>query len=78
LHNNLHIAHHAHPEVSWYRLPRVWSAMREAVGVEELVVTGGYLEVMKRYFTRSVMNSEGRNEADAHPTLTARVAHGTN
>jgi fatty acid desaturase len=58
LNNNLHIAHHAHPRVSWYRLPYVWAAMRETLSAPELILTGGYLEVMKRYFVRSVMNAE--------------------
>jgi len=55
LNNNLHIAHHAFPDVAWYRLPGVWRSMREDVAASDLVVTGGYLEVMRHFLIRSVM-----------------------
>lgn len=29
LHNNLHIVHHRHPNVPWYRLPRLYAENRE-------------------------------------------------
>lgn len=58
LNNNLHIAHHAHPQVSWYQLPRVWVAMRETLGAPELIMTGGYLQVMRRYLVRSAMHAQ--------------------
>jgi fatty acid desaturase len=62
LHNNLHIAHHAQPQISWYQLPRIWSAMRATVCAPDLIVTGGYFEVAKRYFIRSVMSADWHAE----------------
>jgi len=50
LNNNFHALHHAHPGVSWYRLPALYRARRE-----ELLAAnggyryGGYLEIVRRY-----------------------------
>jgi fatty acid desaturase len=57
LNNNLHIAHHAHPDAPWYCLPRLWRHMRAGVTSPDLVVTGGYSELVGRFFARSVMSS---------------------
>jgi fatty acid desaturase len=56
--NNLHIVHHAQPQTPWYRLPRAWSEMHATVTAPDLIVTGGYFEVMKRYLVRSAMTAE--------------------
>jgi fatty acid desaturase len=67
LNNNLHIAHHAEPNLPWYELPRAWRQMRasssgsRAVG-SGLVFQGGYLEVAGRYLFRPAITAE-------HPTL---------
>lgn len=42
LNNNLHVVHHAHPGVAWYRLPQLWAKDREM-----------YLERNDGYFYRS-------------------------
>jgi fatty acid desaturase len=58
LNNNLHIAHHAHPKLPWYELPRVWREMRgPAIGCG-LVFQGGYHQVFKEYLFRPVINVE--------------------
>lgn len=50
LNNNLHALHHAHPGISWFRLPALYRARRE-----ELLAAnggyryGGYLEIARRY-----------------------------
>ena len=53
LNNNLHALHHAHPGISWYRLPALYRARRD----ELLAGNGGYrfdgyLDVAKRYLLR--------------------------
>lgn len=58
LNNNLHIAHHAHPKVPWYKLPRVWREMRVAAVGSGLVFRGGYGQVFKRYLFRPVISVE--------------------
>ena len=50
LNNNLHVVHHMHPKVPWYRLPELYLANRE----KYLARNGGYLyrgygEVFRRY-----------------------------
>ncbi len=61
LNNNLHALHHAHPGVSWYRLPALYRARRS----ELLAQNGGYryrgyLEIVRRYLLR-------RKEPVLHP-----------
>ena len=57
LNNNLHIAHHCHPNVQWYRLPALWRRLRvsdqglRAAGAG-MVYRGGYLEVMRKFLWR--------------------------
>lgn len=63
LNNNLHIAHHAYPRLAWYQLPGAWSDMRDAVAPSGLVITGGYLEVTKRYSLRSVFSMKWADSA---------------
>ena len=54
LNNNLHVVHHAHPGVPWYRLPQLYGAARNGY----LASNGGYRygsyrEVMRRHFWRA-------------------------
>jgi fatty acid desaturase len=58
MNNNLHIAHHAHPELPWHRLPNAWNQMRESVRDPALVIQGGYREVFRRYFFRPLITAE--------------------
>jgi len=50
LNNNLHVVHHMHPKVPWYRLPQLYFANRQ----KYLTRNGGYMyrsygEVFRRY-----------------------------
>ncbi len=67
LNNNLHIAHHAHPELPWYKLPRAWRHMRGSAIASGLVFPGGYGQVFREYLFRPVISVEhpdlGRVEA---------------
>ncbi len=58
LNNNLHIAHHAHPNVPWHELPRIWRQMRTAASDPTLVISGGYREVVRRFFLRPIISLE--------------------
>lgn len=54
LNNNLHVVHHMHPTVPWYRLPALYAANR----AHYLRRNGGYrfasyAEVLRRYFWRA-------------------------
>jgi fatty acid desaturase len=54
LNNNLHVVHHAHPGVPWYRLPQLYAARRD----DFLRQNHGYryrsyVEVMRRHFWRA-------------------------
>jgi fatty acid desaturase len=50
LNNNLHIAHHRHPGLPWYRLPAAWRAIRSEIDVPRaLLVRGGYAEIAARH-----------------------------
>jgi fatty acid desaturase len=57
LNNNLHIAHHAHPQLAWYRLPRTWRQMRGSVP-EPGLIFAGYRQVMRRYLFRPYITAE--------------------
>jgi fatty acid desaturase len=57
LNNNLHVAHHAHPHVPWYELPRVWRGMRQS-NVRLGRIFGGYGEVARAYFLRPFITAE--------------------
>jgi fatty acid desaturase len=57
LNNNLHVAHHAHPHVPWYELPRLWSQMRQSnVGAGRIF--NGYAEVAREYLLRPFITAE--------------------
>jgi fatty acid desaturase len=62
LNNNLHIAHHAHPSVPWYRLPGVWRRMRGDAAGRGLVFSGGYVEVARRYLWQPAKTIEHPGE----------------
>lgn len=64
LNNNLHVAHHAHPRVPWYELPRVWREMCGAYGGAVLQYPGGYREILRRFLFRPVIAAE-------HPSVGA-------
>jgi fatty acid desaturase len=50
LNNNLHVVHHMHPRVPWYRLPELYRANRARyLGVNEGYRYGSYLEVFRRH-----------------------------
>jgi fatty acid desaturase len=65
LNNNLHVAHHAHPHVPWYELPRLWNRMCRAAPGAGLVFRGGYREVCGKYLFRPFITPE-------HPFAHAR------
>jgi fatty acid desaturase len=58
LNNNLHVAHHAHPHVPWYELPRVWRRMRSVTPGAGRVFNGGYREVFREYLFRPFITAE--------------------
>ena len=66
LNNNLHIAHHAQPKLPWHRLPAAWRRMRSAVGDPDLVLRGGYTEVVRNHLLQPLITPEhpGRNVPD--------------
>jgi fatty acid desaturase len=57
LNNNLHVAHHAHPHVPWYELPRVWRGMRQS-NVRVGRIFAGYREVARNYLLRPFITPE--------------------
>ena len=57
LNNNLHVAHHAHPHVPWYELPRVWRNMRQTDAGSGRIFRG-YREVAREYLLRPFITAE--------------------
>ena len=57
LNNNLHVAHHAHPHVPWYELPRLWRRMRPST-VRLGRVFKGYREVAREYLLHPFITAE--------------------
>ncbi|RVT86717.1 fatty acid desaturase [Rhodobacteraceae bacterium CCMM004] len=50
LNNNLHVVHHMHPRVPWYRLPAVYAAQRDRyLARNDGYVYRSYGEVFRRY-----------------------------
>ena len=50
LNNNLHVVHHMHPRVPWYRLPELYRANRARyLGVNDGYRYGSYAEIFRRY-----------------------------
>ena len=57
LNNNLHVAHHAHPHVPWYELPRVWREMQHSRPGAGRIFSG-YSEVARQYLFRPFITAE--------------------
>ena len=54
LNNNLHVVHHMHPSVPWYRLPAMYRANREHyLRRNEGYLYRSYAEIFARYFLRA-------------------------
>lgn len=54
LNNNLHVVHHMHPAVPWFRLPALYRGNRaHYLRRNEAYVYSGYAEVFRRYFLRA-------------------------
>ncbi|NRB03309.1 MAG: fatty acid desaturase [Rhodobacteraceae bacterium] len=54
LNNNLHVVHHMHPRVPWYRLPALYAANKgRYLRRNEGYLYHGYREVFARHFLRS-------------------------
>ena len=54
LNNNLHVVHHMHPRVPWYRLPRLYGANPgRYLGVNDGYRYRSYWEVARRHFLRA-------------------------
>ena len=54
LNNNLHVAHHMHPQVPWYRLPALHAAHRDRyLRRNEGYRYATYAEVFRRYLLRA-------------------------
>jgi len=52
LNNNLHVVHHRHPNLPWYRIPAAWRDLRGRIEVApDMLFRGGYAEI----FARSLM-----------------------
>lgn len=65
LHNNLHVVHHSHPGLPWYRIPGVYRAHREAIiAANGGLVYDGYSDVARRYFWNA-------HHAGPHPGFAA-------
>jgi fatty acid desaturase len=74
LNNNLHIAHHAHPELPWHQLPRAWRQMRACADAAGLVFSRGYLQVAGKYLFRPVISVE---HPDHDATVDVSMSHQT-
>ncbi len=54
LNNNLHVVHHMHPRVPWYRLPGVYARNPDRYGaINEGYVYRSYAEIFRAYFWRA-------------------------
>lgn len=54
LNNNLHMVHHMHPRVAWYRLPGIYRTNRDRyLRRNDGYVYSGYAEIFGRYFWRA-------------------------
>lgn len=54
LNNNLHVVHHMHPRVPWYRLPQIYFANRDRyLSRNDGYRYRSYAEVFRRYFLRA-------------------------
>jgi fatty acid desaturase len=54
LNNNLHVVHHMHPQVSWYKLPALYASRRAHFQRRnDFYVFASYAEVFARYLIRA-------------------------
>ena len=54
LNNNLHVVHHMHPALPWYRLPqRYWAHRERYLSRNDGYRFGSYAEVFRRYLLRT-------------------------
>ena len=54
LNNNLHVVHHMHPRVPWYRLPALYAANKARyLARNDGYVYASYREIFRRYFLTS-------------------------
>jgi fatty acid desaturase len=54
LNNNLHVVHHMHPAVPWYRLPQLYFADRDRyLARNDGYVYRSYAEIFRRYLLRA-------------------------
>ncbi len=54
LNNNLHVVHHAHPTVPWYRLPALYAAQKDHFQRRnEGYVYRSYAQIFAKYLTRA-------------------------
>ena len=63
LYNNLHVVHHNRPTLPWYALPAAWRQLQAERGdaparAAGMVYAGGYIEVLRRYLLRPVIEAE--------------------
>ena len=76
LNNNLHHTHHALPDLEWYRIP----AMHRVLGSDELAAAGaglypgGYLQVVRTYFTKPFCQPDHPLSPGARPRGASGVA----
>ena len=81
LYNNLHVVHHNRPTLPWYALPAAWRQLKAERGdaparMAGMVYTGGYIEVMRRYLLRPVIEAEHPrgHASDLPPSQTSATA----
>jgi fatty acid desaturase len=68
LNNNLHVVHHRHPGLPWYRLPAVWQAERAELPLGPgMHYPGGYAEILAQHLFAPAGPVE-------HPGVTLEVA----
>ncbi|MEM7724271.1 MAG: fatty acid desaturase [Pseudomonadota bacterium] len=54
LNNNLHVVHHMHPKLPWYRLPQIYAANRDKyLRRNDGYQYASYTEVFRRHFLRA-------------------------
>jgi fatty acid desaturase len=67
LNNNLHVVHHMHPQVPWYRLPALYAENRNHyLRRNEGYAYRSYAEIFARYFVRA-------KDPVPHPLMEAEV-----
>lgn len=54
LNNNLHVVHHMHPRVAWYRLPQIYAANREQyLARNDAYLYTSYAQIFRQHFVRA-------------------------